>query len=182
MFSVLKFSFRILTEQYDGIRALWTGEQIILKGKHQRPQPKPLVPPLWFQEQLPSNLYVDGELWYGYGNVQKLNQLLANPVLNDSDWNDIQFIAFDSPDHTIRDKSYMQRLQLITQALPQYSHNNASVKNVSVVQPRQCHGIDDMDEFLIEIVERGGEGVVLRDRSAPYLPGFPIMWKKDSKV
>lgn len=31
-----------------------------------------LVPPEWFRKQLPPGVYLDGELWGGYGNAQKV--------------------------------------------------------------------------------------------------------------
>lgn len=131
------------------------------------------------QRQLPEGIYLDGELWCGYGSIEELQSIFRRPTLAEEDWKKIQFVIFDSPDLTIRDKPYLQRLQHIQKLLPrlQDPQQHGSQHHVKLIYGEQCQGLDHLHSYLSDVLQRGGEGVVLRDGSAAYLPGYQ-MWKK----
>ncbi len=54
--------------------------------------------PDWFLDQLP-NICLDGELWSGRKQFQKTTSIVSKIVPNDSEWKDISFNVFDSPDY-----------------------------------------------------------------------------------
>lgn len=53
-------------------------------------------------------------------------------------------------------------------------------QNVFVIDYKVCNGIEDMTDYYVDVCERGGDGIVLRDPDAPYMPGFSdLMWRKN---
>ena len=59
-----------MSEFYDGIRALWDGENFILRNEQS------IYPPKEFLESLPSNAKLDGVLWYIYIYIYIFNIFL----------------------------------------------------------------------------------------------------------
>jgi DNA ligase-1 len=165
----------ILTEKYNGIRALWNGEFFFIKDGRGNPLGFPvLVPPQWFTSQLPSDIYLDGELWCGYNAFDQLQAILYNnrkPA--EAAWNQIQYIVFDSPDLTLRDKPYAERLRLLG------SRIKAGQQHTKLIVADSCKNHEHLQRFFKDVVERGGEGVVLRHATDPYIPGIYRMWKKE---
>jgi hypothetical protein len=61
--------------------AYWLHRQLTKKKSRKSgkaPDHQILVPPKWFAEQLPPNVYIDGELWAGYGNLPNIKAHLAS--------------------------------------------------------------------------------------------------------
>jgi ATP-dependent DNA ligase len=42
---------------------------------------------------------------------------------------------------------------------------------IEVATKEECKGMDHMQQFLQDIIDEGGEGIILRDPFSPYLPG-----------
>lgn len=42
---------------------------------------------------------------------------------------------------------------------------------VDIVDKEQCEGVPHMEKFFQDVVNKGGEGIILRDPKAPYQPG-----------
>lgn len=183
---------------------MWTGKSFILKDNLFKIKKRPhhtyrlrqsvLHPPEWFQQQLPSDVVLDGELWYGYNTVEELRETLCRWVIDESDWKRMKFVVFDSPDHAIRSKPYLQRHQQIKTILEEQQQQqfhqkqeqlegtevqlNAADSAIILVEPAQCEGVDHMNTYFQSVIERGGQGIVLRSDTEPYFPGYP-MWKKN---
>lgn len=169
---------RIITEKFDGFRAIWTGSEFILK--HAQPAKTAthisLTPPVWFQTQLPRSIYLDGELWCGYGTFHKLQTILQQPEISEDEWRDITYVVFDSPDNSIKYKPYMERYQAMVATCRTACFNNME-SIVKIVAAQDCLGLNHMRDVLRDVISRGGEGIVLRDATAAYIPGYQ-MWKK----
>ena len=49
--------------------------------------------------------------------------------------------------------------------------NKNGSKYVEIAPRVECKGMDHLEEYFHDIIEQGGEGIILRDPSAPYKPG-----------
>ena len=55
----------LISEKYDGVRAIWDGKQLITR------QGNAINAPAWFTKNLPK-IAMDGELWLGRGQFDAL--------------------------------------------------------------------------------------------------------------
>ena len=72
-----------VSEKYDGVRALWTGEQLLSR------QGLPLRPPAWFTAGWPRTA-LDGELWAGRGRFAQVQAVVASTQADDSAWRSLR--------------------------------------------------------------------------------------------
>ena len=115
-----------MSEKLDGGRCFWDGGLTrgvqtmhvpwagILNPKTGQPKKKvkplatglwsrygnPIMAPDWFLNALPS-CPLDGELWAGRGNFQKVMSTIRKDVPVDTEWKNIQFGVFGTPDFDI---------------------------------------------------------------------------------
>ena len=61
-----------MSEKYDGIRALWTGEQLITRSGHR------ISAPEWFTANWPATP-LDGELWIDRGKFERRHDSAVLP-------------------------------------------------------------------------------------------------------
>jgi len=54
--------------------------------------------PDWFLEKLPKGIPLDGEIWGGRGKWEVTSSITKQNVPNESDWRQIKYMVFDSPD------------------------------------------------------------------------------------
>lgn len=139
-----------LSEKYDGIRAIWTGEALLTRNG------KRINAPEWWTCELPDRR-LDGELWMGRGSFDKLASEIQKKR---GDWKSIMFMVFDLAEDGTFEERY-ERLMAMD-LLPDH---------VEVVEHRVCDGWFDLDETELEIVANGGEGCVIRRPGSPYRPG-----------
>ncbi|MFY9509861.1 MAG: DNA ligase, partial [Rubrivivax sp.] len=80
----------LVSEKYDGARALWDGEVLRFRSG------LPVAAPAWFLARLPATA-LDGELWAGRGGFERLCATVrkARPV--DSEWQALRYMVFDLP-------------------------------------------------------------------------------------
>jgi len=80
-----------VSEKYDGVRAIWNGEQLISRGGNIYHAPK------WFTKDFPSQK-LDGELWISRQSFELLISTVRDSVPDDSAWRKVKFMVFDMPD------------------------------------------------------------------------------------
>lgn len=144
------------SEKLDGIRAIWTGQQLITRSG------KPISAPQWFTQSLPPYA-LEGELWAGRGNFSLVQQTVLDKQPAEAAWRRIQFMLFDLP-QTAGD--YRQR----------YDHLVALVRDVNqpyiqYVTQTPIQSEHDLTAYLDEILEQSGEGVMLRKIDTRYHVG-----------
>lgn len=133
----------------DGVRALWTGSALLTRNGNR------IHAPAWFTAKMPQHR-LDGELWIGNGSFDRLVSILQK---KDGDWSEIEYHIFDLAESgTIEER--IQRLDSIS--LPDH---------VKRVAHRVCSGMDDLDKYEREVVNAGGEGLVIRKPGSKYRPG-----------
>lgn len=142
-----------ISEKYDGIRAFWSGS--ILVSRYGRP----LSPPQWFLDSLPPNIALDGELWAGYERFGHLIRVLKSS--NEEDWRSCKFMAFDSPDDNL---PFEERLSQMRNTVSESDF-------LEFVPYTKCTGTEHLKEELRQVVNRNGEGLMIRKPEASYLAG-----------
>lgn len=139
-----------MSEKLDGVRAVWDGRKLVSRNN------KPLYAPDWWLASLPSNITLDGELWLGRGSFQKVVSVVRKHNPDDQEWSRVKYMVFDVVDTS---KPWKDRF---------------IVPDSSVILPvvhYQCSSLVYMTEFYSSIVDNGGEGIMLRDPSMPYVFG-----------
>lgn len=143
----------VMSEKFDGVRAIWDGKK--LKSR----QGKEFCAPKSFISQLPP-FGIDGELWAGYGSFEKSASITARC---DEDWGELEFLVFDAPEAS---GDLSARLAGLKDFL---AKNQGS--QIKIIEQIKIKNTKEAFEYLDKITAKGGEGVVVRDPSAPYKNG-----------
>ena len=81
-----------VSEKLDGVRGRWDGAQLWTRGGHV------ITPPDWYTAGWPQ-VPMDGELWTGRGDFERVSGIVRRHPPDDADWRDLQFRVFDLPEH-----------------------------------------------------------------------------------
>ncbi len=139
----------VMSEKLDGIRAYWDGKNLISRGG------KIIHAPAWFTEKYPP-FKIDGELWSQRGDFEYISSVVRDKVPSDS-WRYIAHYIFEIPD---TDGDLFQRLS----KLKPYESDIIKRTPQIAIKDRS-----HLDAFIEEVKLKGGEGVVVRDPTAPYI-------------
>ncbi|MFA0085579.1 DNA ligase [Vibrio sp. 10N.261.51.F12] len=145
-----------VSEKLDGIRAIWTGQQLISRSGRE------LHAPDWFIAVLP-DFPVEGELWAGRGQFALVQRTVLDAEPNHEAWRQIHFMLFDSPDHI---GAFEERYQFLTSLC-----QNLSVKHVKCVEQTDIESHESLQHLLETVSRAGGEGLMLKSRMSVYLAG-----------
>ena len=144
-----------VSEKLDGIRARWTGNQLLTRGGHL------IYSPAWFTRQWPA-IPLDGELWVGRARFEDVSSIVLSQT-PDERWHEVVFKLFDIPDKT---RPFEQRV----------THMKALVKEVNqawfgMIPQYTLTTIAALELALDEVTQKGGEGLMLHHRKAKYVQG-----------
>jgi len=151
----------IVQEKLDGWRTFWDGSQLRMRNGDAFSCPQ------WFIQNLPPGLPLDGELYAGPYLLKKVQQIAGSRNPSDR-WMDLKFLVFDAP--TVAG-GYMMRWNMACTAIRE-KEDIANERFVKMIPPL----FTAMDVYgclltLKQVQEMGGEGLVLRDPFAHYMPG-----------
>lgn len=142
-----------VSEKFDGVRVYWNGRHLLTRSGRSIDAPK------WFIDGLPDAV-VDGELWLDRGQFDRLSGLIRSSRTDDVLWKKMKFMAFDLPSSV---EPFTERnKQLETLTAEQNTPWFRAVKRHSFATK------GELDDFLSEVVAKGGEGVMLNHVSAQY--------------
>ncbi|OAM29060.1 DNA ligase [Eikenella longinqua] len=142
-----------MSEKLDGVRAYWDGQKLISRQGH------PFSPPAGFTRDFPP-FPLDGELYSRHGAFE---QISATVRRSGSDWSGIKLHVFDAPQAP---GNLYQRLELVRRHLA--AHPRA---NIALIPQTPARNIEHARQFLRQIENQGGEGVMLRNPDTPYQGG-----------
>ena len=142
-----------VSEKLDGVRAYWDGTQLISR------QGNVFAVPAWFSAEFP-NVSLDGELWMGRGTFDALSGAVRKTTPVDSEWRGIRFMVFDMPAQA---GDFNQRLQQL-RALFAHTHS----PYIAMVAQEKLPNQKALMARLDQVVNAGGEGLMLHLGSAPY--------------
>ena len=145
-----------VSEKLDGVRALWDGRVLRFRSG------RPIAAPDWFLAALPSTA-LDGELWLGRGQFDRLSGAVRRNVPVDAEWRDIRYMIFDLPAGAGPFAERLERLaaMLSVQAVPWLQKiDQVQLPSAAVLQQR-----------LQDVADLGGEGLMLHRADALWSAG-----------
>jgi DNA ligase-1 len=140
-----------MSEKLDGARIYWNGHTIVSKNGNT------ISCPNWFIDELPKNITLDGELWMGRGNWELVMELLSSTVDNTL-WKKVLFMIFDTPHSS---EPYEIRMRdMANLQIPKYAQ---------IVDIEKCRGNNHLFNQLGNILDMGGEGIMLNKPESLYV-------------
>jgi len=144
-----------VSEKLDGVRARWDGERLISRGGTVFAAPK------WFTVGFPVQI-LDGELWWQRGAYEKTVSIVNRQQPHEG-WRKIRFMLFDAPAELT---SFSGRLEKIKQLVQQTGSDYLQM----IPQTRFATAVA-LQQRLQEVVQQGGEGLMLHHQDAFYRQG-----------
>lgn len=148
----------LISEKYDGVRAIWTGKALITR------QGNPIYAPAWFTDPLPP-VWLDGELWSKRNDFEFIVSTVRKHQPVDREWRSIQYMVFDAPDNN--------KMMTFAQRYVRYHRIVTELKQPHV-KPVLQFSIEDNDKLtalLAHYVSEGAEGLMLHRKQALFESG-----------
>lgn len=142
-----------MSEKYHGVRAVWTGSEFFAKSGAQS-----IHTPVWFREEMPTDVALDGELWLGINTFEfpvhhpkfpGMNQLKSHKKDNPK-WKDVQYKVFDIPDSDARWEERKKIMALVKSDI------------IRPVEQIKVSSVENLVRKYQEVKKHGGEGLVFR--------------------
>jgi DNA ligase-1 len=146
----------LVSEKYDGVRAVWDGQQMRFRSG------LPVVLPTAFRQQLPARS-LDGELWGGRGRFEWLSGTVRRLEPDLQAWSAVRYMVFDAPDVP---GGFAQRWSTLSRELP-----SPQRPSLAVVPQHRLPDRAALERLLETVVSGGGEGLMLRAADARYEAG-----------
>ena len=143
----------LMSEKLDGVRAYWDGKKLLSRSG------KEFATPTWFTKDFPP-FAIDGELWSKRGDFENISSITSVKKPHDG-WKNITYNIFEIPN---QQGGLLQRLEV----LKNYLKTNTNTP-IRIIEQLTCKDKEHLKNFLKEIEDKGGEGVVLRNPDAPYI-------------
>ncbi|MBF0282787.1 MAG: DNA ligase [Zetaproteobacteria bacterium] len=145
-----------VSEKLDGVRAVWDGHALYSKSGN------PIHAPKWFTEGFPK-VALDGELWIGREKFEQVAATVLDQRPNDANWQQVGYHIFELPEGA---GDFTQRAQLIQSIVA-----NAAIAWLHAVPQFRVKNAHALEKHFREVVEGGGEGLMLHRANAPYATG-----------
>jgi DNA ligase-1 len=146
----------LVSEKYDGVRAIWDGGSLRFRSGRR------VAAPAWFLAALPREP-LDGELWLGRGRFDELSGIVRRSQPGDDQWREIRYMVFDLPGGAGSFSDRAERLRQIVAAVP--------VPWLAVAPQERIENRADLMRKLDALVAAGGEGLVLHRADSTYQAG-----------
>lgn len=151
--TVSDISNYLVSEKYDGVRAIWTGEELLTR------QGNPISAPEWFTAPLPE-VWLDGELWTRRQDFDALSGIVRTQTPDDSLWREVKYMVFDMPDAELPfEQRYSNYSRLVEQM---------NADHIQAVKQQRFDSNHALSEHLQTLVENGAEGLMLHLATAPH--------------
>lgn len=154
--NTIPISNYLVSEKYDGIRAIWTGSQLLTR------QGNLISAPEWFTAPLPA-VWLDGELWTKRQNFEELSSIVRTQTPKNNRWRQVKYMVFDMPDAQLPfEERYKNYSSLIEQI---------NAEHIRPVKQQRFHSNHELSEHLKAMVEHGAEGLMLHLATALHQSG-----------
>ena len=141
----------VMSEKFDGVRGYWDGKQLISR------QGQRLSAPAYFIKDFPP-FAIDGELFSERNHFEEIASITKS--YKGEHWDKLKLLVFDVPDAP---GDLFERLNVLKTYLNE--HPTPYIETIEQIPVRnKAH----LYEFLAEVENRQGEGVVVRNPKAPY--------------
>ena len=144
-----------MSEKLDGIRAYWTGKELLSKNGNK------IYAPFWFTKDFPP-FELDGELWSKRDDFENIQNIVldTNPSAK---WEEITYNIFEVPNTS---GDFAKRLEKINSWLNK-NHN----KYIKIIPQKVCKNESDLDNYLKELLDKKAEGIILKNSKLDYFNG-----------
>ena len=146
----------LVSEKYDGVRAVWDGKTLRFRSG------RTVAAPAWFIERLPREP-LDGELWLARGQFDTLSGIVRKEVPVDAEWRRVKYMVFELPGAA---GSFAERAQRMRELAERLAWPQLQAVEQTRVADRKA-----LQRRLAQTVSQGGEGLMLHLASAPYSTG-----------
>lgn len=143
----------VMSEKLDGIRGYWDGQAMYTKSG------KKLSPPEGFTKGFPS-FALDGELW---SMRQDFEAIQSKVLRHHGSWQGISYNIFEVPNAK---GNFFSRINKAKKWFEKYPN-----LNVQIIPQHICQDTKDLKYFLDEVVQKGGEGVMVKNPYLGYISG-----------
>ena len=144
----------LVSEKLDGVRAVWDGGRLRFRSG------RPVPAPAWFVARLPDEP-LDGELWLGRGRFEALSGLVRRAEPDDAGWRSLRYACFDQPGLPGAFAARAARLAALARESGAFE----------AVEQRRVGSAAELRRWLREVVDGGGEGLVLHHAESAWRPG-----------
>lgn len=148
----------LMSEKLDGIRAIWTGKELLSKNGNK------LFAPNFFIKDFPP-FYLDGELWTKRADFENIQSVVLNQNSN-SLWKNITYNIFEIPNQK---GDFYNRLKFLEEFLEKNPN-----KYIKIIPQIKIINKEDLNIFLDEVLRKNGEGVILRNPFLEYENGRSV--------
>jgi len=145
-----------VSEKLDGVRAIWDGAQLRFRSGRR------VNAPAGFLAALPAQA-LDGELWLGRGRFAELSGLVRTDPPDEAAWRQVRYMIFELPGASGDFTARIAHMVRVVDA--------ANVPWLAVVPQRRVADRAALAAWLAELIDGGGEGLMLHRADAPYLTG-----------
>jgi DNA ligase 1 len=146
----------LISEKYDGVRAMWDGKQLYTR------QGNTINAPAWFTKDLPK-IALDGELWLARHQFDALSGAVRKDVPIDAEWQGITYNIFELPDAS---GDFQARAKRIVEIV-----KKANLPHLKAVEQFSLKDENTLNLRLAQVVKNGGEGLMLHRADAAYETG-----------
>ena len=146
----------LVSEKLDGVRAFWDG------GKMFTRHGQPINLPAWFAAHLPLQA-LDGELWMARGQFEAASAAVRRFKPEPSEWQQLHYMLFELPGASGSFEQRATSLQAIA--------NAAAFAQLQALPQTRVGSSAELNQRLTQVLQLGGEGLVLHLADAPYQTG-----------
>lgn len=146
----------LVSEKFDGVRAVWDGQQLRFRSGRE------IAAPDWFVRALPDHP-LDGELWLGRGQFDRLSGVVRQQSPQEAGWRAMRYLVFDAPGAAGSFASRCQTLAAVIAA--------ANLPWLQCVEQFPVSDAAALVQRLQALVNAGGEGLVLHRADALWQAG-----------
>jgi DNA ligase 1 len=145
-----------VSEKLDGVRAYWTGNELLTRSGHS------IAAPAWFTAPLPP-CALDGELWGGRGTFERTSGVVRSLAAEGAAWRALSYMTFDLPAETSVFDERCDRLAALTASL--------RAPWIAAIQQTRVADVAELHARLRDVEEQRGEGLMLHRGAARYIAG-----------
>jgi DNA ligase 1 len=142
----------LVSEKLDGVRALWDGQQLKFRSG------RTVAAPAWFLSELPKQP-LDGELWMGRRSFEPLSAAVRRSAPVNAEWRLITYRVFELPAGEGDFERRAARLAALAGGV------------VMPVAQKRLNSNAELRTWLKQVVDAGGEGLMLHRADAPLASG-----------
>lgn len=167
-----------VSEKFDGIRAIWNGENFISRG-----QKVFTYVPDYFVKLMPPGIALDGEIWMARNMFKEVSRLSTLKIGSsktkkeiDEIWrgtnnsNSVKYMVYDLPNNDQPFEIRMKYLEQIVKDRSQVWFDDENLLNSPIIFTIQTK-INSMEQLVNtykQLTSEGAEGVMLRAPNSPY--------------